>query len=41
MKKILQSLFEPKKKFQIGFKETVVMLNENDLKKIDFLFNNI
>ena len=40
-KDILEFKFEPKKKFQIGFKETVVMLNENDLHKIDFLFKNI
>lgn len=40
-KDVVEFTFEPKKKFQIGFKESVVMLNENDLKKIDFLFNNI
>ena len=40
-KDVVEFIFEPKKKFQIGFKESVVMLNENDLKKIDFLFNNI
>lgn len=40
-KDITEFKFEPKKKFQIGFKETVVMLNESDLKKINFLFNNI
>ena len=39
-KDVVEFTFEPKKKFQIGFKESVVMLNENDLKKIDFLFNN-
>ena len=37
-KDVVEFTFEPKKKFQIGFKESVVMLNENDLKKIDFLF---
>lgn len=37
-KDVVEFTFEPKKKFQIGFKETVVLLNENDLKKIDFLF---
>lgn len=40
-KDVVEFTFEPKKKFQIGFKESVVMLNEKDLKKIDFLFNNI
>lgn len=40
-KDVVEFTFEPKKKFQIGFKESVVFLNENDLKKIDFLFNNI
>lgn len=37
-KDVVEFTFEPKKKFQIGFKESVVMLNESDLKKIDFLF---
>lgn len=40
-KDVVEFTFVPKKKFQIGFKESVVMLNENELKKIDFLFNNI
>lgn len=37
-KDVVEFTFEPKKKFQVGFKESVVMLNEKDLKKIDFLF---
>lgn len=37
-KDVVEFTFEPKKKFQVGFKESIVMLNENDLKKIDFLF---
>lgn len=40
-KDVVEFIFVPKKKFQIGFNESVVMLNESDLKKIDFLFNNI
>ena len=40
-KDVVEFTFEPKKKFQVGFKESIVMLNENDLKKIVFLFNNI
>ena len=37
-KEIVEFTFEPKKQFQIGFKESVVFLDENDLKKIDYLF---
>jgi putative uncharacterized protein (fragment) len=38
-KDITEFIFEPKKKFQIGFKEQVVFLSHDDMKKIDFLFN--
>ena len=40
-KKITEFTFEAKKKFQVGFKEQTVFLSADEMKKIDFLFNNI